>query len=129
MAASLSAPAATQQGSSRIGPSGGAVAGAAAGAGVAIAVVVVLIVSRSHHVMTGCVVSSSGGLELQTSDSKAFMLEGELTNLKAGNRVKIRGSRARKGAATTSHDVFIVEKVSKDYGGCRPEHTSTPGVQ
>jgi hypothetical protein len=116
--AAFSATLVAQQGSSRIGPSGGEVAGAAVGVVAVVSVVVAVAVSHSHHVKSGCVVAGPRGLELQTSDSKTYALEGDATNLKIGDRVKIHGSKIKKAKDATGPDVFKVEKLNKDYGAC-----------
>lgn len=122
LVAALSIPLAAQQGS-RIGPSGGEVAGAAVGVGAAVAVVVFLAVNHGHHSITGCVVSAANGLELRTGDSRAWALEGDTSDLKVGDRVKVHGSRdpgsrGRKAKGAPAPDVFNVDKLNKDYGAC-----------
>lgn len=116
-----------QQGG-HIGPSGGAIVGAAVGIGAVVTIGVVLAVNHSHHVVSGCVVSGPDGLKLQTSDSKTYALEGDTVDLKAGDRVKIRGSRVKKTKGVTGPDVFKVEKLNKDYGACHVERASMPGA-
>ena len=116
-----------QQGG-QIGPSGGEVAGAAVGVGAVVTIGVVLAVNHSHHVVSGCVVSGPDGLKLQTSDSKIYALEGDTVNLKAGDRVKIRGSKVKKTKGVTGPDVFKVEKLNKDYGACHVDRASMPGA-
>jgi hypothetical protein len=125
--AALSVTLAAQQGG-HIGPSGAAVAGAAVGVGAVVTLGVVLAVNHSHHVMSGCVVSGADGLKLQTSDSKTYDLEGATGDLKAGNRVKIHGSKIKKTRGVTGPDVFKVEKLNKDYGACHVERASLQGA-
>jgi hypothetical protein len=54
------------------GPSDSEVIGAAVDIGAAIAFVTVVLVevNRSHHALSGCVISGSSGLKLQTNDSR-----------------------------------------------------------
>jgi hypothetical protein len=113
--------------SGRIGPSGGEVAGAAIGIGAAIAVAIILPIeiSRSHHILTGCVASSTNGLELQTSDGKTYALEGDAATIKVGDKVKVHGSRIKKAKGSASPGVFRVEKLNRDYGSCSVESTSS----
>lgn len=125
--AAFSATLVAQQGG-HIGPSGGEVAGAAVGVVAVVSVVVAVAVSHGHHVKSGCVVAGAHGLELQTSDSKAYALEGDAANLKVGDRVKIRGSKVKKAKGATGPDVFKVEKLNKDYGTCHVERASVPGA-
>ena len=101
-----------------IGPSTGAVVGAVVGAGAVVAIVVVVAVNSGHHTVTGCVVSGPNGLELQTSESKRYALEGDAASIKVGDRVKIHGSRVKKTKDTTGEQVYRVEHVKKDYGPC-----------
>ena len=83
-------------------------------AGVA-AVGIVIAVNHSHHVLKGCVYSAPNGLELLTSDKQTYLLEGNAADIKAGERVKLHGSRKK----TKDHrKSFTVQKVSKDYGAC-----------
>jgi hypothetical protein len=115
----VSLPASGQSGG-QIGPSGSEVAGAGIGIGAAIAVAIILPleISRSHHNLTGCVVSSANGLNLQTSDGKTYALEGDSATIKAGNKVKVHGSKIKKTKDSTGPGVFRVEKLNRDYGPC-----------
>lgn len=103
-----------------IGPSNGEVVGAAVGIGavIAVAIIVPVEISRSHHILTGCVVTSANGLELHTSDAKIYVLEGDAASIKAGDKVKIHGSKIKKTKDSTGPGVFKVEKLNRDYGIC-----------
>ncbi len=103
-----------------IGPSGGEVAGAAIGIGavIAVAIIVPVEISHSHHILTGCVMTSASGLELQTSDGKTYVLEGDAAGIKVGDKVKLHGSRNKKSKGSTGPGVFSVEKLNRDYGPC-----------
>ena len=101
-----------------LGPSGGQVAGAIAGVGAVVAVVVLLEVNHSHHTLKGCVVSNANGFELRTSDSRRFQLDGDVSKIHAGDKVKIHGSRIKKEKDATGDQVFRVESLSKAYGPC-----------
>ncbi len=116
-----------QQGG-QIGPSGGEVAAAAVGIGAVVAVGTLLAVNHSHHVMSGCIVSGPQGLGLQASDSKTYALEGDVANLKVGNRVKMHGSKVKPAKGVSGPDVFKVEKLNKDYGTCHVAHAPVPGA-
>jgi len=94
------------------------VVGVAVGAGAVIALVVVVAVNSGHHTVSGCVVSGPNGLELQTSESKRYALEGDAASIKVGDRVKIHGSRVKKTKDTTGDQVYRVEKLKKDCGAC-----------
>ena len=91
---------------------------AGVGAVVAVAIIVPIEVNKSHHQLTGCVITASNGLELQTSDAKTYSLEGDAASIKVGDRVKIHGSKIKKTKDSTGPQVFKVEMLKKDYGPC-----------
>lgn len=91
-------------------------AGAAIVAGTTVAVT--LAVQNHRHTLQGCLFSGTNGLELRTSDSKIYALEGSAAPLKIGDRVKLHGSKLKQAKDSTSDQVFVVEKLSKDYGSC-----------
>lgn len=99
---------------------------AAIGAGTAVGIT--LAVQNSHHTLQGCLVSGPGGLELRTSDSKIFALEGDVAIIKVGDRVKLHGSKLKKTKDSAGDQVFVVEKLNKDYGRC-PANALAPAVQ
>ncbi len=103
-----------------IGPSNGQVVGAAIGIGavIAVAIIVPVEVHRSHHRLTGCVVTSATGLDLHTSDGKIYSLEGDAASIKAGDKVKLHGTRIKKAKDSTGPGVFKVEKLNRSYGAC-----------
>ena len=113
-------PTTCQSSGGSIGPSNGEVAGAAIGIGavIAVAIIVPIEVTKSHHQLTGCVVTASNGLELQTSDAKTYSLEGDAASIKVGDRVKIHGSKIKKTKDSTGPQVFKVEMLKRDYGPC-----------
>ena len=108
-----------QSGGRIAGPSGGQVTGAAVGVGAAIAIVTVVAINHSHHSLTGCVFSGANGLKLKSGDSKVYSIEGDAANIKAGDKVKLHGSRVKK--TKDADQMFNVDKVSKDYGPCRAD--------
>lgn len=117
-------PTGCQSGSlGNIGPSNGEVLGAAVGLGavIAVAIIVPVEISHSHHTLTGCVFTGPRGLELRTSDSKTYALEGDAATIKVGDRVKLHGSKAKKTKDTTGDQVFRVEKLNRDFGSCHVE--------
>jgi hypothetical protein len=109
---------ASAQSGGRIGPSGAAVAGAGIGVGAAVVIVAVVAVSHSHHTLTGCSFNGPNGLKLKTSDS-TYSMEGDAANIKAGEKIKVHGSKVKKAKAAGEDQTFRVDKVSKDYGACR----------
>jgi len=106
--------------SGQIGPSDGEVVGAAVGiaAVIAVGVVVLVEVNHSHHTLSGCVVPGPNGLELVTSDSKRYQLEGDPSSVKAGDRVKFHGSKVKRTRDSSGDQVFKVETIKKNYGPC-----------
>lgn len=89
---------------------------AATGAGIGI--VIFIVVNHSRHTLTGCVSSGQTGMVLQTSDNQTFLLRGDSSSLKAGDRVKLHGSRVKPSGDGTTGKAFMVEKLQKDYGAC-----------
>jgi len=86
-------------------------AAAAIGVGVYFAV-------RQGHTVKGCVASSKDGIELQTGSGQSFALLGATTGIKAGDRIKVTGSREKKVNGVTDRQSFVVDKLDKDYGAC-----------
>jgi hypothetical protein len=80
---------------------------------------------NSHHTLQGCVFSDANGLKLRTSDAKVYTLEGEVTTIKVGDRVKFHGSKLKKTKDSTGDLVFVVEKLNKDYGPCPVNATTS----
>ncbi|MGA7858045.1 MAG: hypothetical protein WCA11_08980, partial [Terracidiphilus sp.] len=113
-------PKASPSNSGTIGASKGEVVGGAVGIGAGLTAIVIILVeiNHSHHTLNGCVFSGPNGLELQTSDSKRFMLEGDAASVKVGDRVKLHGSKVKKTKGTVGDQVFKVEKLNRDYGPC-----------
>ena len=110
----------SSSGLANIGPSNGEIIGAAVGIGavVAVAIIVPVEISRSHHILTGCVVTGPNGLELQTSDSKTYSLEGDAAGIKVGDKVKLHGTKIKKTKESTGPGVFKVEHLNRNYGPC-----------
>jgi hypothetical protein len=85
-------------------------------------------VQNHRHTLQGCVFSGPSGLELRTSDSKIYAIEGHAATIKVGDRVKLHGSKLKKSKDSTEDQVFVVEKLSKDYGSC-PSGVASPAMQ
>ena len=99
----------------QIGLSIGAIAAVVVGTTVG----VTLAVQHSHHTVQGCIYSGTNGLEVRMDDAKIYSLTGQLADIKVGDRLKIHGSRVKKVKGNTAvGQVFVVEKVTKDYGPC-----------
>jgi hypothetical protein len=84
-------------------------------------------VQSHHHTLQGCVFSGPRGLELRSSGSKIYALEGYTATIKVGDRVKLHGSKLKKTKDSTDDQVFAVEKLSKDYGLC-PADVAAPAT-
>lgn len=118
-------------GSFDIGPSKAQVAGVVIGiaaVGAAIGVGTYFAVQHSHH-LTGCVTTAPDGVQLVSdSDQKIYSLIGDVAGIKSGNRVRVSGKKKH------STRMFLVEKVSKDFGSCtalppRPKVQGLPSAQ
>jgi len=84
--------------------------------GAAIGVGIYYLVRRAPSI-TGCAVSSPGGLSLQNEgDRQTYMLIGDIANIKTGDRIRISGKKNKKDASGKRD--FHVEKLTKDYGPC-----------
>jgi hypothetical protein len=103
--------------------------GAIAAVVVGVTVGVTLAVQHSHHTLQGCIVTGVDGMELRLSDGKTYALKGELTSIKAGDKLSVHGSKLKKGSggAAAGEPVFVVEKVNKDYGACPAGFGSSAG--
>lgn len=87
--------------------------------GVAAALVVTAILAVHYMPKTakGCVASGPNGLQLaDNSDKLTYELTGDISSLKAGELVKVKGKKThgKHGASST----FTVAKVSRDFGAC-----------
>jgi len=66
-------------------------------------------------------------MKLKTSDSKIYSIDGDSAAVKAGEKVKLHGSRV-KAKTADGDQTFKVEKVSKDYGPCHADIAALSGV-
>ena len=88
---------------------------------------VTLAVQHSHHTAQGCIYSGANGLQLRMDDAKIYSLTGELADVKVGDRLKVHGTRVNKvKGASSGGQVFVVEKVNKDYGPCAASLPASP---
>jgi hypothetical protein len=104
-----------QSGGGRIaGPSGAQVAGAVAG--VAGITVVILYFTLRKPSITGCVQTTGGSTQLTNeSDKRTYALVDDVSNLKPGERFKLKGKKIKEKDGTFS---FRVKRVGHDYGAC-----------
>jgi hypothetical protein len=94
---------------------------------VGVTVGITLAVQNHNHTLQGCAFSGSSGLELRTSDAKIYTLEGSAATIKVGDRLKLHGSRLKKTKESTGNQVFVVEKLKRDYGPC-PGDAAVPAT-
>jgi hypothetical protein len=66
------------------------------------------------------VVTGPNGLELQNEgDQRTFLLQGITADVKSGNRVSVKGKKAKNAKGGSGKPTFLVEKLAKDFGACR----------
>jgi hypothetical protein len=93
----------------------GAIVGIAA-AGVVIGVGTYYLLRKAS--ITGCAVSNQNGLELRNeSDRQTYMLMGDTADIKAGDRIRVKGKKKKKDSPAGGK--FLVEKLAKNYGPCK----------
>jgi len=119
----LSGQAFAQYGGGTMGTGGGSSnSGVAigAGAGAAAAVAAGVLYCRYHNPsVTGCVQNTDDGLRLMDEkNNKAYALMPGEIDLKAGDRVKVKGKRLKSGAGKQT---FQAQKVIKELGACNGE--------
>jgi hypothetical protein len=91
------------------------VGAAAAGAGV------LFLALHNRGVVTGCVRQTDDGLRLvDEKKNKSYALESGSVDLKAGDRVELKG---KKSSGNGGAEMFEPTKVVKSLGSCGPEAT------
>lgn len=105
----------------QIGPSKGEVVGVAvaAVAVVAAAIIIPVEISKSHHTLKGCILSTPAGLELRTDDNKTYALSGTTAGLAPGSTIRLHGDKQKHDKNATGDQVFVVQKMQKNYGPCQ----------
>ena len=113
-----------------VGPSKGEVVGVAvaAVAVVAVAIIIPVEVSKSHHTLKGCIFSTASGLELRTIDNKTYALSGTMTDVTPGNTLRLHGDRQKHDKNATGEQLFLVQKMQKNYGPCQALAPSAPSA-
>ena len=117
----LAKPAEAQFINGQIGPSAGPIVAGIVGTAAAVVVVTVLVIHYSKkRAITGCVVSGQSGMTLvDEKDNQTYMLSGDTTGIKPGDRMKLKGKKVKpKGPDKTL--VWEARQVSKNYGTCSP---------
>jgi hypothetical protein len=104
-----------------IGPSTGEVVGATVGAVAVVAAVIIIPVeiNKSHHTLKGCIYSTPAGLELRTTENKTFVLSGTTADIAPGNTLRLHGNHQKRDKSATGDQVFLVQKMQKNYGPCQ----------
>jgi hypothetical protein len=104
-----------------LGPSQGEVVGVgiAAVAVVAAAIIIPVEISKSHHSLKGCILSTPAGLQLRTADNKTYALSGTTAGLAPGSTLRVHGDKQKHDKNTTGDQVFVVQKMQKNYGPCQ----------
>jgi hypothetical protein len=87
---------------------------------------ITLAVQNHNHTLQGCAFTGPSGLELRTNDAKIYTIEGSAATLKVGDRLKLHGSKLKKTKGSTGNQVFVVEKLKKDYGPCPADAAAPP---
>lgn len=96
------------------GPSGAQVAGVIGG--VAAATGLILYFTLRKPAIVGCVQSADGTSSLiDERDKRTYSLAGNSLNLKAGERLKLKGKKIKEKEGKFT---FRVKKVVHDYGAC-----------
>lgn len=88
---------------------------AIAAVGAAIGVTVYVLVRHTPSI-TGCAAASGDGMSLVTEgDRQTYALSGDISTIKAGERVRVSGKKTKD---KTGNRLFVVNKVGKSYGAC-----------
>ena len=117
----LAKPAEAQFINGQIGPSAGPIVAGIVGTAAALVVVTVLVIHYSKkRAITGCVVSGQSGMTLiDEKDKQIYMLSGDTTGIKPGDRMKLKGKKV-KPTGPDKTLVWDASEVSRDFGVCQP---------
>ena len=86
-------------------------------AAIGIAAVVIVHHYSKKATITGCVTSEANEFGVKNEkDGRQYVLSGSTMGIKAGDRMTLAGKRKQDGKAF----VLEVQKVSHDFGTCRP---------
>lgn len=87
---------------------------------VAVGVVIgfgIYYVVHKRHTLKGCVSGSGSGMELRSEgDGRVYMLDGDVSAVHGGERVRVNGRRKSLGPGGAG---FEVSQLEKDYGACQ----------
>jgi hypothetical protein len=105
----------------QVGPSGGPIVAGIVVTAAALIVVTVLVIHYSKkRAITGCVVSGQSRMTLiDEKDKQIYVLSGDTTDIKPGDRLKLKGKKVKPKAPDKTL-VWEASQVSKNYGACPP---------
>lgn len=92
----------------------------------AAAIATVAVVASVQHrrkkiVITGCVIAAEKGMRVtDEADKKTYVLSGDTSGIKAGDRMKLEGNRAKAKNGDKSR-VWETKRVIKDFGVCQSQ--------
>ena len=92
----------------------------AVAAAVAVVVVIVAVHYSKKRTITGCVVPATNGMSItDEKDRELYALSGNTTDIKPGDRIKVRGKKLKSKTADKT-PVWEAKEVTRDFGLCRP---------
>jgi hypothetical protein len=99
------------------------IASAVAVAAIAVGVTMTIVHhKRNKIVVTGCVIPWEKGMKVtDEEDKKTYVLSGDTSGIKAGDRMKLEGKRVKAKSPDKSR-VWETEHVIKDFGVCQPKN-------
>ncbi|HEY1678681.1 MAG TPA: hypothetical protein VGG04_13285 [Candidatus Sulfotelmatobacter sp.] len=100
--------------------SNGTIAGAIVGIAAGVAVIAIVAIHYSKkRAITGCVNSGATGMTVtDEKDRQTYVLSGDTTGIKPGNRIKIQGKKVKSKGADKPLE-WDANKVARDFGVCR----------
>jgi hypothetical protein len=76
---------------------------------------------RKKIVITGCVISDEKGMKVtDEEDKKIYVLTGDTSGIRAGDRIRLEGKRVKAKSPDKSR-VWETKQVIKDFGACQPQ--------
>jgi len=97
------------------------IASAVAVAAIAVGVTMTIVHhKRNKIVVTGCVIPWEKGMKVtDEEDKKTYVLSGDTSGIKTGDRMKLEGKRLKAKNPDNSR-VWETKQVIKDFGVCQP---------
>ena len=111
-------------------PAKGEIIAASIGAVAVVAAVIIIPVeiNKSHHTLKGCVYTTPAGLELRTTENKTYALSGTIADIAPGNTLRLHGNHQKQDKSASGGQVFLVQKMQKNYGPCRALAQTIPAA-